>query len=181
MRLGDLHEVIQIVMGWTNSHLHQFIIRDPRPKLPREELRALGQSGQLDALAIRLRRDRYLSDPRFEVEETEDESKVMLSEVAPAVKSKFIYEYDFGDGWEHLIEVVKIGPPVEAVKYPMCIAGKGACPPEDCGGIWGYYEMLEAVKDPRHERHGEFVEWLRHDFDPERFDLEKVNVTLGRV
>jgi len=179
--LSDLHEVIQIVTDWGNYHLHQFVVRYRRPKLTKEELSALAQSSQWDKLAMYMLRDRCLSDPQFELEETEDESKVMLSELAPAVKRKFIYEYDFGDGWEHLIEVVKISPPVEGVKYPVCIAGKLACPPEDCGGIWGYYEMLEAVKNPKHERHEEFAEWLSPKFDPERFDLEKINAALAKL
>lgn len=117
----------------------------------------------------------------MEVEGTEDERKMRLCELAPAVKSKFIYEYDFGDGWEHDIEVVKIGPPAEGVKYPVCIEGKLACPPEDCGGIWGYYEMLEALKDPKHEQHKEFTEWIGGKFDPERFDLKKINTALAKL
>jgi len=181
MYLSDLHEVIQIVMGWTNSHLHQFVVRNRQSKPPADEMRMLFQNGQWDALAMRMRRDRCLSDPRFELDDAEDESKVMLSELAPVVKSKFVYEYDFGDGWEQPIEVVKIGPPAEGVKCPVCIKGKLACPPEDCGGIWGYYEMLEAVKDPKHERHEEFVEWLSPKFNPERFDLEKVNAALAKL
>lgn len=181
MRLGDLHEVIQIVMDWGNYHLHQFVVRNRPPKMTKEELSALAQSSQWDKLAMYMRRDRCLSDSQFELEETEDEGKVMLSELAPAVKSKFIYEYDFGDGWEHEITVVKIGPTAEGVKYPVCIAGKLACPPEDCGGIWGYYEMLEALKDPKHEQHKEFVEWIGGKFDPERFDLNKINAALAKL
>jgi hypothetical protein len=181
MYLGDLHNVIQIVMGWDNYHLHQFVVHYRRPKLAKEEISALVQSSQWDKLALYMRRDRCLSDPRFELEETEDEGKVMLSELAPAVKSKFIYEYDFGDGWEHEITVVKIGPPAEGVKYPVCIAGKLACPPEDCGGIWGYYEMLEAIQDHKHEQHKEFVEWIGGKFDHERFDLKKINAALAKL
>jgi len=181
MRLGDLHGVIQIVMGWDNYHLHQFVVRNRRPKLTKEELSALARSSQWDKLAMRMCRDRCLSDPQFELEEAEDEGKVMLSELAPSVKSKFIYEYDFGDGWEHLVEVVKIGPPSEGIKYPVCIAGKLACPPEDCGGIWGYYEMIEALNAPKHEQHKEFVEWIGGKFDPERFDLEQINAELAKL
>jgi hypothetical protein len=179
--LSGLHEVIQIVMSWSNSHMHQFVIRNYRPKPTKEEMRGLVWSGQLDKLAMCMRRDRCLSDPQFEIEEAEDESRVMLCELAPKLKSKLIYEYDFGDSWKHLIEVVKISPPVEGLKYPLCIAGKHACPPEDCGGIWGYYEMLEAVKNPRHERHKEFADWLSPEFDPEEFDLEEINANLSNL
>jgi hypothetical protein len=179
MYLSDLHEVIQIVMGWTNSHLHQFVVPYTQPKPTREELASLDWQARYEKLTMC--RDRCWSDPRFELEETEDENKVMLSELAPAVKSKFIYEYDFGDDWEHLVEVVKIGPQAEDVKYPFCISGKLACPPEDCGGIWGYYEMLEALKDSKHEQHNEFVEWIGGKFDPERFDLEQINSELAKL
>jgi hypothetical protein len=180
MRLNDLHEVIQIIMGWTNSHLHQFIVPDLRPKPTSNEIRLLGQGGPRDKLAGRMQRERRLSDPQMEVEGAEDEGKVKLSELAPAVKSKFIYEYDFGDSWGHLIEVVKIGPPDEGVKYPMCIAGKLACPPEDCGGLGGYYNMLKTLKDPKREDYEDMLEWIDEDFDPERFDIEDINAALTR-
>ena len=114
----------------------------------------------------------------MQLEEAEDERKARLCDLAPAVKSKFIYEYDFGDGWEHVIQVAKIGRPADGVDYPVCLKGQLACPPEDCGGIWGYYEMLEALKDPKHEQHDELLEWIGGQFDPERFDLEEVNAEL---
>ena len=179
MCLSDLHQVIQVVMGWGNYHLHQFVVRNRQPKPTREYLASLSWQERYERLKIC--RDRCWSDPRMEVEGAEDERKMMLCELAPAVKSKFIYEYDFGDGWEHEIKVVKIGPPAEGVNYPVCLAGKLACPPEDCGGIWGYYDMLEALKDPKHEQHKEFVEWIGRKFDPERFDLEKVNAALAKL
>ncbi len=179
MRLSDLHQVIQVVMGWGNYHLHQFVVHNRQPKPTREESASLNWQERYERLIIC--RDRCWSDPRMEVEGTEDERKMRLCELAPAVKSKFIYEYDFGDGWEHDIEVVKIGPPAEGVKYPVCIEGKLACPPEDCGGIWGYYEMLEALKDPKHEQHKEFTEWIGGKFDPERFDLKKINTALAKL
>lgn len=179
--LGELHDVIQIVMGWTNSHLHQFMAPSHQPKPTQEEIRDLGESGQWGELVMRSRRYRCLSDPAFELEDAEDEFAVRLEEVAPEVKSKFGYEYDFGDSWEHRIEVVKIGPPAEGVKYPVCLKGKLACPPDDCGGIWGYYEMLEALQDPKHESHEELSEWIGEDFDPLRFDLEGINAALAEL
>lgn len=179
MNLGDLHQVIQVVMGWENYHLHQFVAPNRQPKPTREELASLDWQARYEKLTMC--RDRCWSNPRMEVEGAEDERKVKLCELAPAVKSKFIYEYDFGDGWEHEIKVVKVGPPVEGVKYPVCLAGELACPPEDCGGIWGYYEMLEALKDPKHEQHKEFIEWIGGSFDPERFNLNKVNASLAKL
>ncbi len=84
------------------------------------------------------------------------------------------YIYDFGDGWEHKIELEKILPRDENIEYPICIAGKRACPPEDCGGIWGYGEFLEAIRNPEHERHEELLEWVGGEFDPESFDPKNV-------
>ena len=180
MRLNALHDVIQIVMGWTDSHLHQFIVADQRPKPTSNEIRLVGRSGQWDKLAERMQRERYLSDPRAELENAEDERKVKLCDLAHAVKNKFIYEYDFGDSWEHLIEAVKIGPPIDGVKYPVCLAGKLACPPDDCGGIGGYYDMLEAIKDPKREDYEDMLAWVGEDFDPERFDIDEINAALAR-
>lgn len=178
IRLSKLHEVIQIVMGWDNEHLHQFTIPNARPKPTREYLASLDFQKRYEMLAMH--RDPCWSDPRMEIEGAEDERKVPLRELAPAVGSEFIYEYDFGDGWEHQIEVVKIGPPAEGVKYPVCLAGKLACPPEDCGGIWGYYDMLEILKDPKHERFEELSEWIDGEFDAEYFNLEQVNAKLAK-
>lgn len=170
-------------MGWTNSHLHQFIVPDnqPKPKPTREEIDLMRQTGQWDKLAKRMRSERYLSDPEAELDNAEDERKVKLCELAPEVKSKFIYEYDFGDSWEHLIEVVKIGQPIEGVKYPVCLAGKLACPPEDCGALDGYYNILEAIRNPKREDYEDMIAWIGEDFDAERFDLEKINKALAKL
>ncbi|MBN2020600.1 MAG: plasmid pRiA4b ORF-3 family protein [Sedimentisphaerales bacterium] len=170
MSLGNLHYAVQIVMGWTNSHLHQFIASD----LSRKEYRSLGKRGYTH-------NERCFSDPRFELEDTGNENKVTLNELAPAVKGKFIYEYDFGDGWEHLIEVVKISPPADKVKYPVCLAGELACPPEDCGGIWGYYDMLEVLKNPKHKDYKDIRGWMPPGFKPERFNLEAINAELATL
>ena len=177
--LGDLHWVIQIVMGWTNSHLHQFIIPSNRPRPTKDEIHSMRMKGQWHKLAEYTRRGRLFSDPRFELEDIEDERKVKLCELAPDVKSKLIYEYDFGDGWNHIIEAKKIGPPQENVNYPVCLNGEFACPPEDCGGIWSYYEMLEILEDPKHEQYEEYAGWLGGDFDPEYFDIGQVNSVLA--
>jgi hypothetical protein len=148
--LNQLHWIIQFSMGWTNSHLHQFIV-----------------GGQ------------YFSEPSpFDFEPVVDERKFKLCQVAPVEKFKFIYEYDFGDSWEHVILVEKIMPPEKGVHYPRCIKGKRACPPEDVGGVWGYEEMLAALKDPSHPEHEMYMEWIGDDFDPEDFDLEEANEGL---
>jgi hypothetical protein len=89
-----------------------------------------------------------------------------------------VYEYDFGDSWEHVIKVEKILPAMPGVRIPLCLAGKRACPPEDCGGAWGYEHLLEVLRDPAHEEHNEMLEWLGGEFDPEAFDIDATNVEL---
>ncbi len=163
--LGQLHEVIQIAMGWTDSHMHQFI------------LPAKAGGGRLGAQYFVTKVTPW-GDPTEM--EGEDENVVTLAEVCRRVKSKLIYEYDFGDGWEHIIEVQKIVEPAPGVKYPVCLAGKKSCPPEDCGGVWGYYNLLHTVSDPKREDHEEMVEWLGDGFDPDAFNLEAVNAILAK-
>lgn len=148
--LDKLHEHIQTAMGWTNSHLHQFEINGERYGDPE------------------------LLDDGFEDFECEDSTTTMLSEILPKTGKRlaFKYEYDFGDGWEH--EVLYEGsPPLEkGKKYPLCLEGERACPPEDVGGVWGYCDFLEAIADPKHEQHDDFVEWAG-EFDPAEFDPKK--------
>jgi len=181
--LGELHDVIQIAMGWTNSHLHRFcqpvkISKDEKLRLWQKDSRTPREWSRLQGGRVFVTKVTPWGEPTEM--EGEDEDGVTLGEVCPKAKSKLIYEYDFGDGWEHTVEVQKITEPKEGVDYPVCLAGKKACPPEDCGGVWGYYEMLEAVEDPDHERHEELLEWLGGDFDPEHFDLEEVNASLAQ-
>jgi hypothetical protein len=152
MSLSRLHAVLQIVMGWTNSHLHQF--------------KAGG---------------RYYGkpDPEFaDMIEVIDERQVRLNQIAPDVKARFIYEYDFGDSWEHELVVEKILPPEQGVQYPRCLEGQRACPPDDVGGVWGYQDFLKAIHDPRHPEHEDMLEWIGGKFDPEAFDLRGVNGAL---
>ncbi|MFH1111087.1 MAG: plasmid pRiA4b ORF-3 family protein [Planctomycetota bacterium] len=150
IRLGDLHGVIQCVMGWDGGHLHQFI-----------------HQGQ------------YFGAPSDDDEDSvTDEDKVRLSDLHLRAKSKFVYEYDFGDDWMHDIVVEKMLPVEKGVDYPRCIDGQRACPPDDCGGIWGFYDMLQAASDPKHPEHEDYKEWLGDEFDPEAFDLEAKDATL---
>jgi hypothetical protein len=151
--LYQLHQIIQIAMGWTDSHLHQFIIEEEFYSIPSPE----------------------------DWEPVKDERRHRLNQVVPAENDKFIYEYDFGDSWEHQILVEKIQPPESGIKYPLCIKGKAACPPEDVGGVWGYMELLEAISDPNRAEHDSIIEWLGDDFDPEKFDLEAVNQAFQRI
>jgi hypothetical protein len=149
-KLSKLHDIIQTCMGWQGDHLHSFEIGG-------EEYGEPDPEGMM---------------------ETEDERKVKLSQVVAGRIKKFTYTYDFGDNWEHLIEVEKTLEAEPGVRYPRCIDGKRACPPEDCGGPWGYADFLKAIQDPMHPEHEEMVEWVGGDFDPEKFDLEAVDKDL---
>lgn len=155
--LDKLHEHIQTAMGWTNSHLHQFEIKGERYGDPE------------------------LLDDGFEDFECEDSTTTVLSGILPKTGKRFSfkYEYDFGDGWEH--EVLYEGsPPLEkGKKYPFCLEGERACPPEDVGGVWGYAEFLEAIADPKHEQHDDFVEWAG-EFDPDDFDPKKATKEMKK-
>ena len=104
-----------------------------------------------------------------------------LDKIVRREKFKFIYEYDFGDGWEHELLIEKILPLEEGKAYPVCLTGKRACPPEDCGGIWGYSDFLEAVQDPDHPEHEEMLDWAGGEFDPAVFDLQEVNAELKEI
>jgi hypothetical protein len=146
--LDKLHEHIQTAMGWTNSHLHQFEINGVRH-----------------------------GDPELLLEGFEDDPEIVdsldtrSSKIVPkdGKRFRFQYEYDFGNGWEHEILFEGCLRAEKGTKYPLCLEGARACPPEDVGGIYGYQEYLEALADPNHERHKEFMGW-RGPFDPEAFD-----------
>jgi hypothetical protein len=156
--LGWLHAAIQVAMGWTNSHLHQFIAGD-----------------------------RIFSDPLFEMNEFEgdppvsDEHKTLLIDISPHTRSVFMYQYDFGDSWEHVVQVEAIydRQPPEG-KVAKCLDGARACPPEDCGGIPGYADVLEIIRDPKHDEYESTLEWLGGGFDPEAFSADKVNKYLRK-
>jgi hypothetical protein len=91
---------------------------------------------------------------------------------------QFTYEYDFGDSWRHEILVEKVLAPEAGGRYPQCVAGKRACPPEDCGGVWGYERFLEVIKDEDDPEHEETLEWAGGSFDPEAFSVEEANEAL---
>ncbi len=150
--LADLHQVIQFAMGWTDSHLHKFVI----------DGRDYSAAGMID--------------DDFEDEIVEEES-VHLDKLA-AAGSRFVYLYDFGDGWAHDVKVERAIPWESEMKTPHCVAGTRACPPEDCGGTWGYADMLEKLAGSPCTERSELIEWLGDEFDPEYFDLQEVNELL---
>ncbi len=145
IRLDRLHLTIQAAMGWTNSHLYEIRARDVGWGMVDPDW----GDGPLDA------------------------RKAKLVDVLEDVGVKTLrYLYDFGDGWEHTVKIERLDDPIPGVLYPRLTEAKGRCPPEDVGGHWGYAELLEALKDPEHERHAEMLEWLGMAFDPDAIDAE---------
>jgi hypothetical protein len=155
--LDEFHEHIQTAMGWTNSHLHQFEVKGKiygDPELLNDDVAGI---------------------------EFVDSTQTMLSEILPAngKRFRFKYQYDFGDGWEHEVLFEGCPAPEKGKKYPLCLEGERACPPEDCGGVWGYADLLAAVADPKHEEHESMVEWLGK-FDPDKFDAAKATKAMKK-
>ena len=104
---------------------------------------------------------------------------IKLNKLFCAEHDAILYEYDFGDGWEHKIVLEKIHPFEKDIPLPVCKKGKRSCPPEDCGGIWGYQDFLDIIQDSSHAEYEETMEWIGGEFDPESFDIEKVNSILA--
>jgi hypothetical protein len=154
LTLAQLHAVLQVAMGWQDGHMHEFSIGERRIGTPNPQDRLMGMPP------------------------VENEQKVRLSGVLGRVGTKAIYTYDFGDSWEHGIILEKCLPPVSDTTYPLCIDGQLACPPEDCGGIPGYYDFLEAINNADHERHEELCEWVGDEYDSDAFSVEDVNQRL---
>jgi hypothetical protein len=152
-KLNQLHQIIQHAMGWWNSHLHQF------------EFRGVC-FGEIDP------------DLGFGPDEFTDESKVTIGALLSKPKEKLVYEYDFGDGWDHEVLLEKVLEPLEGQSYPVCTGGARNCPPEDCGGIGGYEVFLDIIYDPEHPEHHEMLDWIGGSFDPEAFDLAAINSQL---
>jgi hypothetical protein len=151
--LARLHDVLQVVMGWTDSHLHSF---------------SIGARGYTN------------SDDYLELNMLAEKGHNLVALLADTIR-EFEYEYDFGDGWEHRIVVEATSKPVTDWPYPLCIAGERACPPEDVGGPPGYQDFLHAIADPSHEEHDSTLVWAGGVFDPEGFDINCANRELRRL
>jgi hypothetical protein len=154
--LKKLHDIIQVVMGWESYHLHGF---------------------EIDG------RDFGEPDPDFDFRPVTSERRIKLGELGLAVGETFEYTYDYGDNWEHRIKVEKILPFDPAAKYPICVAGKRACPPEDCGGIWNYNDLRRLKSVPADELSDwekEQLEWYG-DYDSEYFSVDETNEFLWKM
>ena len=150
--LAKLHRMIQAAMGWEDYHLRCF---------------------DIDGV-------RYgISDPEYEMNDVDDETVRMADVIGP--RSRFDYEYDFGDSWHHEVVVEAVTPIDLVLKFGVCLDGQRACPPEDVGGVHMFATVLEAIRDPEHAESPEYLEWLPADFDPEAFDVAAANAALQRV
>ncbi len=156
LSLANFHMTIQIVMGWHNSHLHQFIKDRTFYTKKMEDDMTWGDLNNVDYKGLK------------------------ISDLLKNENDKIDYEYDFGDSWHHDVVLEKILDASEKTKYPICIDGKLACPPEDCGGIWGYSDILKVLNNPRHKDYAALLDWLDGEFDPNYFNIEKTNLNLNR-
>ena len=149
--------MLQVALGWTNSHLHMFEIGDQRIAIP-YDLEQL-MDGQI----------------------TRSARLVTLGDVVDHGVRRFAYEYDFGDSWRHTVEVEEVREEGDGHGGVRCVAGARSCPPEDCGGTHGYVRLLDVLFDPTHPEFEELRHWVGSGFEPERFDLRAVNVALSVV
>lgn len=153
-RMDRFHQVVQLVMGWENKHLHEFKFGDRRIGMIFEDM------------------------DDFELESLEDENRLFLKDLDLRAGSQLLYWYDFGDDWYHQLEVEQVLD--GTLDAPVCLDGRNACPVEDCGGIGGHLDIIEFVKDPSHSANPYLREWLPEDYDPADFLLEEINKELTR-
>ena len=152
--LASLHLVIQVAMGWSNSHLHEFVVDG----------------------------ERYTEFDEDILEGARDSAMVTLHDLGFDHGGRTVtYVYDFGDDWRHVVTVETTSPAEVPEELPACVAGERACPPEDSGGIYGYEDLLEVLADPGHPEYREYLAWAGGAFDPDELDLELVNRTLHEV
>ncbi len=152
VRLTKLHDMLNVAMGWTDSHLHQFRVGDA---------------------LYGMHLDDWADD--------EIDEKEMTVLQALRKERRFFYDYDFGDSWEHEVVIEELTWSYFGLKFAVCIDGQNACPPEDVGGTSGYRDFLDAIAEPHHEEHESYLEWVGGTFDPAEFDLAATNATLQRI
>ena len=151
LSLDELHEVIQVVMGWENAHLYEFRINEQR-------------FGKQDEDAP---------------DELKDADETYIDDLDLDKGDTLLYVYDFGDGWEHELTVEKLLE--DTPKDPVCLDGANNCPPEDSGGPWGYAGLMEILADPKHPEYEDMKEWIGGEFDPGFFDEEEINAELKKA
>jgi Plasmid pRiA4b ORF-3-like protein len=151
MLLVDIHRIVQTTMGWSNSHMHQF--SDLRSQYAPKEFGLTG---------------------------SKDSRKTKLDLILKSEGDAVLYEYDFGDGWTHEIVLESVSNYNAKMELPCCTGGARHCPPEDCGGVWGYADLLAVISDKTHEDYEEMREWIGNKFDAEHFDKKKINRELKK-
>lgn len=156
MTLGDLHYALQIAMGWTNSHLHEFEVKNKTYGVPHPDYDDYGKT-------------------------VLDEDEVTVGEVLKRKGARCLYRYDFGDDWEHEVRVEASSKREKGVNYPRVVDGAMACPPEDSGGMYGYYRILDILDDPEDDEYEDYEEWMPPNFDPEAFDVKSANKEMKRI
>jgi hypothetical protein len=155
--LNRLHDIIQLCMGWQDLHVHRFLIGKVF-YAPSEGIDIMEKTGE------------------------RDESEYQLATLEADMKWVFTYIYDFGDGWEHEIELEETLPRGKDKIHPVLLAGERACPPEDVGGVPGFEEFLTIINSPGHKEHKSIVEWYGADhFNPDSLDLKKINAVLKKM
>lgn len=155
----ELHHIIQIVLGWKNCHLFEFGLEGYR-------IGEIYDDGKIEDLGTN---------------ELIDSRTIALKDLITQKGETFKYLYDFGDNWEHLIEVEDFIEKDISLKYPICIDGQMNCPPDDSGGLRNYYASLEILKDKKHPEYKENTVWFGRTYDPEKFDKEKANRQLRKL
>ncbi|MEO5332900.1 MAG: plasmid pRiA4b ORF-3 family protein [Magnetococcus sp. YQC-5] len=151
LTLHDLHDIIQISMGWHDCHLYEFNVGEKTYGTP---------------------------DPEYQEVKVLSDKRIKLSTIHNRGIRHFTYLYDFGDSWEHKIAIEKTEPAVPDIHYPRCVTGKRRCPPEDIGGSYGYQEFLQAISTPEHPEHDDYIRWIDEPFDPNQFDQQTVEEKL---
>ena len=152
-----LHHVIQIAMGWTNSHLFEFIIDGYRVGEIYEKMEGLDDDSIIDG------------------------KETKLIDLVNETGEEFKYWYDFGDSWMHSIVIERFGTVTNNQQLPFCAGGALKCPQEDCGGIGGFYDFLNIISDKKHKEYKETIRWAGGKYDPNEFDLIKVNKKLKNI
>lgn len=150
----DLHVAIQDAMGWLDCHLHEF---------------ELGDGSETGTLTMGIPDDEWPED-----REVLAGWQYALVDYLTIPGTTMCYRYDFGDGWVHDVTLEAVARREKGVRYPRCVAGERACPPEDCGGVRGYAELLRALRDPQDDEHASLVAWLPKGWDPDHFHPEEV-------
>ncbi|MGD1823563.1 MAG: plasmid pRiA4b ORF-3 family protein [Pleomorphochaeta sp.] len=150
--LDRFHDVVQIVMGWMSSHLYQFVIKDKKYSEFEE----------------------YILD----FDDVFDSKNVRLNQFMTRKNQKIIYEYDFGDGWQHEITLLNSNYNSHSAYDLVCVDGERACPPEDVGGAYGYQHFIECIENEDDDEHEDMLMWIDYDYDPDELEIDYINFEL---